>query len=45
MASHVTSMGNKRNACRILGGNLKEGDHLGELGVEEQIVKNEYANM
>jgi hypothetical protein len=37
-AGHVARMGEKRGAYRILVGNLREGDHLGNPGVDGRII-------
>jgi hypothetical protein len=37
-AGNVACMGEKRGAYRILVGNLTEGDHLGDPGVDRRII-------
>jgi hypothetical protein len=37
-AGHVARMGEKRGVYRVLLGNLKEGDRLGDPGVDETII-------
>jgi hypothetical protein len=37
-AGHVARMGEKRRANRILVGDLREGDHLGDRGVDGRII-------
>ena len=38
-AGHVARMGEERGVCRVLvGGNRREGDHWGDLGVDGWIV-------
>jgi hypothetical protein len=37
-AGQVARMGEKRGACRIWWGDLREGDHLGDPGVDERIM-------
>jgi hypothetical protein len=37
-AGHVARMGEKRGAYRILVGDLREGDHLGDPGTDGRII-------
>jgi hypothetical protein len=37
-AGHVARTGEKRGAYRILVGDLKEGEHLGDAGVNGRII-------
>ena len=37
-AGHVANMGEETGTYRILVGNRREGDHWGDLGVEEWII-------
>jgi hypothetical protein len=38
MAGHVACIGEERGAYRILVGRPKEGDHLGDPGVDGRII-------
>jgi hypothetical protein len=44
-AGHVARMGEKRGAYRILVGDLREGDHLGDPGVDWRIILKWLFNM
>jgi len=37
-AGHVARMGEERGVYRVLGGNRREGDHWGDLGVDGWII-------
>ena len=37
-AGHAAYLGEKRGAYRILVGNLREGDHLGDPGIDGRII-------
>jgi len=37
-AGHVVHMGVERGVYRVLGRNRREGDHWGDLGVDERII-------
>jgi len=37
-AGHVARLGERRGVYRVLLGNLKERDHLGDLGVDGRII-------
>jgi len=39
-AGHVARMGEKRGVYRVLVGNLKEGDHLGDPGLDGRVILN-----
>jgi len=38
MGRHVESMGERRGVYRVLVGNLREKDHLGNQGVEGKLI-------
>ena len=37
-AGHVARMGVRRGVCRVLVGNLKDRDHLGDPGIDGRII-------
>ena len=39
-AGYVARMGERKGECRVLWGNLREGDHLEDIGVDGRIILN-----
>ena len=37
-AGHVARIGERRDVYRVLVGNLRERDHLGDPGIDERII-------
>ena len=37
-AGHVARIGERKGVCSVLAGNLREGDHLGDPGVDGRII-------